>query len=105
MRHLGAESKLAGDAALRELERLRDERARRHAREHDHAMAAGLARSEQDAARSRSAEASRRALEAESKLADLQHDMSHDAERPESCKCDRRSENATWRAGGRAACS
>ena len=45
MRHLGAESKLAGDAALRELERLRDERARRHAREHDHAMAAGLARS------------------------------------------------------------
>ena len=55
VRHLGAESKLAGDAALRELERLRDERARRHAREHDHAMAAGLARSELDAARSRQA--------------------------------------------------
>ena len=71
------ESKLAGDAALRELERLRDERARRHAREHDHAMAAGLARSELGAARSRSAEASRRALEAESKLADLSHDTSH----------------------------
>ena len=88
VRHLGAESKLAGDAALRELERLRDERARRHAREHDHAMAAGLARSELDAARARSAEASRRALEAESKLADLQH--AHESElRDLKAQCDR----------------
>jgi len=88
VRHLGAESKLAGDAALRELERLRDERARRHAREHDHAMAAGLARSELDAARSRSAEASRRALEAESKLADLQH--AHESSlRDLKAQCDR----------------
>jgi len=72
-KHVGAEAKLAGDAALRELERLRDERARRHAKEHDHAMAAGLARSELDAARTRQADASRRALEAESKLVDVQH--------------------------------
>ena len=88
VRHLGAESKLAGDAALRELERLRDERARRHAREHDHAMAAGLARSELDAARARSAEASRRALEAESKLADLEHE--HESSlRDLKAQCDR----------------
>ncbi len=88
VRHLGAESKLAGDAALRELERLRDERARRHAREHDHAMAAGLARSELDAARSRQAEASRRALEAESKLADLSHE--HESSlRDLKAQCDR----------------
>ena len=88
VRHLGAESKLAGDAALRELERLRDERARRHAREHDHAMAAGLARSELDAARSRQAEASRRALEAESKLADLEHE--HESSlRDLKAQCDR----------------
>ena len=66
-----------------------DERARRHAREHTTTpWAAGLARSELDAARSRSAEASRRALEAESKLADLQHE--HESSlRDLKAQCDR----------------